>query len=86
MSIIKTVLFLSAGFLLGMNYITSAYDPKVLEEVALDSVQSSYRIGCLKVYLEFGKFDLEGFCDYNARQHRLDYENIMKNKLWEKKK
>ena len=87
MKVVKTVALLAAGFLFGMNYIQSAYDTSVLEENVLDSVEQSYRIGCLTAYLDLGKkFDLNGFCDYNAKQHRHDYEELFKNKLWEKKK
>lgn len=86
MSIVKTILFLSIGFILGQQYMNHAYDMNTLEIILYESVEESYRLGCLKAYLEIGKqFDLNGFCDYNARQHRHDYEDIVGNKIWEKK-
>jgi len=75
---------ISTGFLAGQHYTMHAYNPKVLEELLFESVELTYHVGCTAAFIENKLVDTDDFCDKKAKEARKDYEEIMKDKIWEK--
>ena len=88
--VIKTILLLTAGFLLGQNYMIRAYNPVNLEKNTLNYAAKGFFFGCIQ---GINKYDRDvshheehyRYCIPFTVKFYNDTKEMWHNKIWENK-